>query len=113
MAPDMKKAPAVRQHQIRGNDRNPLGKETIMNFRKNATSKARHVKAQAAMRTVTTRVRGEAETQGLSIIQFHHETGLAWRDVLRLWLGRNPSAWSIDRAREVLGLSIEQVWKLG
>ncbi|MGG7307544.1 hypothetical protein ACQXVK_10170 [Curtobacterium sp. AB451] len=76
------------------------------------TTRNRRRDARSAARTITTRLRAEARRQGTGVIRLHQKTGLDRLATLRIWFGINPSAWSIERCREVLGLSIEQVWEV-
>jgi len=78
----------------------------------NRTIRHRRNAARTATRTISARIRNEARAQGQTIAGLREATGLDARAVLRIWFGIDPSAWAIERCREVLGLSIEQVWKV-
>lgn len=78
----------------------------------NVTTRDRRRDARSAARTIATRLRTEARRQGMGVIRYRRRTGLDHPAILRIWFGINPSAWSIERCREALGLSIEQVWKV-
>lgn len=68
--------------------------------------------AAEATRTICERLKTEARIQGLTFGALRKKSGLNPRAVLRVWLSRDPSIWAVERCREVLGLSIEQVWKV-
>lgn len=80
-------------------------------FKKNVTTTIiRRRNARRYAMEVCARLRTEALSQGLSFPDLRRSTGLGVRASIRLWFSANPPAWAIERTREVLGLSIEQVW---
>lgn len=93
--------------QLDGRDAHNIPAGDLMN-----TTQATRRNAAAATRTICSRIKTEARTQGLTFGGLRKKTGLNPRAVLRVWLGHDPSIWAIERSREVLGLTIEQVWKV-
>ncbi|MEG8035376.1 hypothetical protein QP157_08605 [Sphingomonas sp. LR61] len=82
-------------------------------FKTNSSITIRRRNARRTAHTVCKRIRSAAIEQGQAFNSLRTETGLGVRASARVWLGLNPSPWAIERSREVLGLTIEQVWKVG
>jgi hypothetical protein len=74
------------------------------------TTKATRRDAHTAMRTICAHLKIASRAQGLTFGALRKKTGLNPREVLKVWLGLNPTPQTVEHCRTALGLSIDQVW---
>jgi hypothetical protein len=79
-------------------------------FKQNATTILRQGKALLTARNACRRIRATAHLQGHTYSTLRRRTAISPMAFAFLWFGVDPSVRSIERTREALGLSVQQVW---